>query len=207
MRNKIAVFALVALAVLMTLGSGCASAPPPLKMYLLSHNAGTPPAPQLDDNTPNIVLSKLAVAGFLDKSGIIYQTTENEVSVAARNVWAEPLPEQIERALYDELTRRAKGVTIFKTADTAPVRSVRLSVAFSGFHGRYDGQAVVSGVWSLSNAQNQLLLRQPFNYESALQGDGYSELVTALAAGLDALAVDIAATLDRFSKSPSEDDA
>lgn len=203
MRNKIAVFALVALA---TLGTGCASAPPPLKMYLISQNGGTPPAPQLDDSTPNVVLSKLAVAGFLDKSGIIYQTTENEVSVAARNLWAEPLPDQIERALYDELTRRAQGVTIFKTVDAAPVRSVRLSVSFSGFHGRYDGQAIVSGVWSLADAQNQLLLRQPFNYESALQSDGYSELVAALAAGLDALAGDIAATLGRFSESQSADD-
>lgn len=193
MRNKIAVLLLAAIC------AGCASAPTQTRLYLLGQNAGTPPAPVLDEATPNVVMSQLSIAGFLDQSGIVYQTSNNEISVAARNLWAEPLPEQLQRALFDELTRQAKTVTIFQSAQGAPVRSVRLSVTFSGFHGRYDGQAIVSGVWSLADAQNQLLLRQPFKYQTALQSDGYPVLVAALADGLNSVAADIAATLDRFS--------
>jgi len=181
--------------------TACATTAPRTKHFLLGQNLGPLPTPSLEEGAPNVALARLSVAGFLDQAGVVYQIGPNEVRVAARNLWAEPLPEQLQRALYDEITRQTKAVTVFQSASAAPVRSVRLSLEFAGFHGRYDGQAVVAGLWTLADRQNQPLLRQPFKYEIALGSDGYPELVAALAQGLDALAADIAATLDRFAGS------
>ncbi len=54
-----------------------------------------------------------------------------------------------------------------------------LSVTVTGFHGRYDGRAVVSGEWLL-NRQGRLI-RQPFHIELKQEQDGYDALVKALA--------------------------
>lgn len=191
-------------ACLLLLCTACASIEPQFRHYLLGDGAYAPPAPLQNAEAPNVALTQLAIAGFLDKSGIVYQVAPHEISIAARNLWAEPLPEQLSRVFYQALAGKAQQVSIYPDAQTAPVRSVRLAVTFTGFHGRYDGQALVAGVWSLADAQNQPLLRQPFQYEIALAGDGYDELVTALAQGLDAAAADIAASLDRFADARPE---
>lgn len=182
--------------------SACATTAPPTQLYLLG-DAASVAAPNVasaaPDGVPNVVLAQVDTAGFLNVAGIVYQTAPNEINVAARNLWAEPLPDQLRRTFYDALATQVKTVAVYPGLRSAPVRSVRLRVNFSGFHGRYDGKAVVAGVWSLADTQNEPLLRQPFKYEIALQSDGYSELVAALESGLQASARDIAASLDRYA--------
>lgn len=186
--------------VLIGLLAGCAATGPSTSLYLLDQNATRPPAPTLADNAPNVALARVSVAGFLDKSGIVYQTGPNKVSVAASNLWAEPLPEQLHSAVFAELARKLKGMTLFPGLQSAPARSLRLSLKFSGFHGRYDGKALVAGLWTLSDAQGQALIRQPFEYKVALQSDGYDQLVRALSIGLEATTRDIAATLNHYTQ-------
>lgn len=180
---------------------GCATTGPSVSLYLLNQNAVAPPASVLAANAPNVALARVTVAGFLDKSGLVYQTGPNQVSIAASNLWAEPLPEQLHRAVFAELARKLKAVSLFPGLQSAPVRSLRLSLEFTGFHGRYDGKALVAGLWSLSDAQGEVLIRQPFAYKVALQSDGYAELVRALSIGLEATTQDIAATLNHYTRS------
>lgn len=65
----------------------------------------------------------------------------------------------------------------------------------TGFHGRYDGRAIIRGVWILKH-QGQLI-KQPFDLELKQSEDGYDALVRTLAAGWQQEAGAIAAQLQR----------
>ncbi|MGP2769371.1 ABC-type transport auxiliary lipoprotein family protein, partial [Serratia ureilytica] len=56
-----------------------------------------------------------------------------------------------------------------------------LNVTISGFHGRFDGKAIIRGEWVL-NRQGRLIKR-PFNLELKQGEDGYDALVRTLAQG------------------------
>lgn len=195
---------LFSMLMLAALVAGCATTGSTTHLYLLNQSATAPPATGLAQNAPNVAIAQVSVAGFLDKSGIVYQTDRNRIRVAANNLWAEPLAEQLRRTVYTELARKVKAVSLYPGLQTAPARSLRLSLEFTGFHGRYDGKAVVAGLWSLSDAQGETLIRQPFAYKVALQTDGYAELVRALSTGLDAATGAIATTLNHYAQPRQE---
>jgi uncharacterized lipoprotein YmbA len=68
-----------------------------------------------------------------------------------------------------------------------------LNVTITGFHGRYDGRAIIRGVWILRH-QGQLI-KQPFDLELKQNEDGYDALIRALAEGWQQEARMIAARL------------
>lgn len=169
----------VALAVLL---SACSSAPT-RSLYLLDEAPGAQPAEAVDSSRPALVLGQVELAAFLDQSGLVLQTGPQEVTVAAHHRWASPLLDQLRQALLTELAGAVAPVSVFDGGQGAPDGSLRLDLTVSAFHGHFDGHARVGGQWRLLDDDGAIIRRGRFAARPALQGDGYTALVNALAAG------------------------
>lgn len=122
-------------------------------------------------------VEQVAVPDYLAGNGVVYQTSDVQYVIAANNLWASPLDQQLRNTLVANLSSQLPGWVVA----SQPLGSDQdtLNVNVTGFHGRYDGSVVVSGEWLL-NHQGQLIKR-PFHLEMKQQKDGYDEMVKVLA--------------------------
>lgn len=124
-------------------------------------------------------VEQISVPDYLASNGVVYQTTDVQYVIASNNLWASPLDQQLRNTLVANLSNQLPGWVVA----SQPLGSAQdtLNVTVTGFHGRYDGRAIVSGEWLL-NHQGRLIKR-PFHIEMKQQQDGYDELVKVLALG------------------------
>lgn len=142
--------------------------------------------------TPRLWISQVTVADFLGSAGLVYQTNDVQYVMAANNLWASPLDQQLRQSLQSYLGSRLPGWVVSEQQGP-DANQQQLTVNVTGFHGRYDGRAVVSGTWTLS--QNGQLRQHRFNIELKQDQDGYDALVRTLAKGWEQEASSIASEI------------
>jgi uncharacterized lipoprotein YmbA len=124
-------------------------------------------------------IEHVGVADYLNGTGVVYQTNDVQYVIAKDNLWASPLEQQLQQTLVTQLSRDLPGWLV--SSQTLAGDQDVLNVTVTGFHGRYDGKAVVSGQWTLT--QNGRTVTQPFNLQLNQPEDGYDNLVRTLAQG------------------------
>ncbi|MBA2814907.1 membrane integrity-associated transporter subunit PqiC [Candidatus Pantoea persica] len=137
---------------------------------------------------PALWVQQVAVPDYLAGNGLVYQTSDVKYVIAANNLWAGPLDQQLQQTLVANLSKALPG----RLVSAAPLGYTHdtLSVTVTGFQGRYDGRAVISGEWVLQHSGQ--VIKQGFNLALPQQEDGYDALVRTLALGWQQTAQQIA---------------
>ncbi|CAO97154.1 membrane integrity-associated transporter subunit PqiC [Erwinia tasmaniensis] len=133
-------------------------------------------------------VERVTVPDYLAGSGVVYQSNDVQYVIATNNQWASPLDQQLQQTLVSNLSATLPQVLISSTPLGQQHDTLKVDV--SGFHGRYDGHAVVSGEWVLEH--NGELFKQPFVIALPQKDDGYDALVRTLAAGWQQVADQVA---------------
>lgn len=175
--------------------AGCATQAPSPRQYLLDYPTLPAGALASPDAAPALLIDRVEVAGFLATSGIVFQTSDNEVAAAVQHRWGEPLERQLRRSLFAVLAGRLERVAVFESPPVPAAEPVRLSITLDAFQGRYDGKAVVAGTWQLTSAGGDTVARQRFRIERDLPADGYGPLVQTLSGGWREVAGQIAGAI------------
>ncbi|KEY59049.1 membrane integrity-associated transporter subunit PqiC [Serratia sp. DD3] len=177
---------------LVLLLSGCSSTPS--KTYYQLPALGTPVPVSNTLPSRQLWIEHVNVADFLAQNGVVYQTNDVQLVMGQNNLWASPLDQQLQQTLLSNLGGALPGWVV----SSQPMNSEQavLNVTINGFHGRYDGRAIVRGEWVLSYQGK--LIKQPFNLELKQSEDGYDALVRTLAQGWLQEAQEIATQVTRL---------
>ena len=169
--------------------SACSSGPS--KTYYQLPALSAPATASSSVASRQLWIEHVGVADYLAAAGVVYQTNDVQYVIATNNLWASPLDQQLQQTLVTNLSHALPGWLV----SSQPLDSDQdvLNVTVTGFHGRYDGRAIIRGVWILKH-QGQLI-KQPFNLELKQSEDGYDALIRTLAAGWQQEAATIAAQL------------
>lgn len=122
----------------------------------------------------------VSVADYLAGNGLVFQTNDVQYVLTQNNLWASPLDQQLQQSLVTYLGRDLPGRVVSAQPASSAEQDV-LNVNVTGFHGRYDGTALISGSWTLT--RNGQTTQRNFNLVLKQNEDGYDALVRALAAG------------------------
>ncbi|BBG28807.1 PqiC family protein [Zymobacter palmae] len=180
--------------------AGCGSSPVATHQYTLpQHPLVTPQAASVAPAKQGALIMPVQLAGQLQVNGIVFQTSPVEVNEARNNLWADTLSSQLDRSLYQALSNRTRTVSLM-TGDSADVPSYYVTVQINQFQGRYDGKAIVSGLYRILDAERRIIRQHAFSYEEPLAQDGYAALVDALDRNVQQLADNIAQQLDALSR-------
>lgn len=133
----------------------------------------------INSDTHQLWLERVSVADFLSALGVVYQTNDVQFVTAGNNLWASPLEQQLQQTMVANLSVAMPGWIV----SSQPLGNAQdtLNISVTGFHGRYDGKAVISGEWILT--RNGQLTKRAFNVVLPVQQDGYDALVKTLAEG------------------------
>ena len=177
--------------------SGCASnsAPATHQYTLPQHALVSPNAPLTGQAAPRVLMMPVQLAGQLQVNGLIFQTSPIEITEARNNLWADALSNQLDRALYQAVSHRLHAASVI-SGESSDVPAYYIALQINQFQGRYDGKAVISGIYRVLDAERRLITQHAFTYEEPLAQDGYAALVDALDKGVQRLSDDVAVQLD-----------
>jgi uncharacterized lipoprotein YmbA len=171
----------------------CAGSPDPRTQYLLrvqpTESAGRVEAPV------SVALGRVAVAPYLDQSGIAVQTEAGQVRAARQHQWAEPLDAGLRSVL-----RAAMSQALGYHVSASPADRVRwdytVDVYVDQLHGTMAGTAVLDAGYRITpRLAAGEVTEYRFSRSTPLPREGYPGLVDAEAELARQLAQAIAASL------------
>jgi uncharacterized lipoprotein YmbA len=94
---------------------GCGSSPEPT-FYALGPTAG-PTGPQAQASLSRVIeVRRPALAGYLDRPGIVTRVADYRLRVVSEERWGEPLADMMARVLAQDLAERLPGSTVVSEA-------------------------------------------------------------------------------------------
>jgi uncharacterized lipoprotein YmbA len=171
----------------------CAGSSPPPAQYLLrahpAESAGRVEA------TVRVALGRIAVAPYLDQSGIVVQTEAGQVRVAHQHEWAEPLDAGLRSYLRAEMSE-ALGYDVSARAANRVQWDYTVDVYVDQLHGTMAGTAVIDAGYRITpRAGAGEVVEYRVSRSASLPREGYPGLVDAEAELARELARAIAASL------------
>jgi hypothetical protein len=177
--------------------AGCSSAPETTSsMYLLPETDTKALSSAMMTERPLLVVRPVELASYLNDSGIVYRSSESQITQAKHNQWAQNISEQITQRVIADLRQKQNHywpVKVHSLLDQSGENKLQLSL--NKFNGTYQGNAELEGEWMLIDADGKVKRRYPVKIVMPLQDEGYDALVKALSAGLSNLTDNIAQQL------------
>ncbi|MCO7197936.1 ABC-type transport auxiliary lipoprotein family protein [Pseudoalteromonas sp. OANN1] len=130
-----------------------------------------------------LLVDKVQLIELFDQQALVQYQPENKVNIANFHFWAQPPSDMLTWNLVNALnatnqTTAIKSDKFYRNTQ----EHQRLVVEINEFAGHFDKGAVMSGTWYLyqyKEGSYQLTQVQPFQFETKLEQDGFSALVSA----------------------------
>ena len=178
--------------------AGCASEPVVVHYYAL-----VPPVSKSDEvvqraDKPALVIERVELAEYLQQSGMIIQTGDNQLLVSRSNLWAESLGLAVPKAMVRALQRSSDDYSYYlKSVDWVPRTDYRLRLRIDSLQATDKGEVVAAGRYQLiSEHGSNPHVFADFNFHRALDADGYEQAVEQMQLLLAEIAEAILASLD-----------
>ena len=192
------------LALLSLVGCSFKSETPPSRFYMLRSlpTDASSPATQ-GAGGPVLVLGPIKVAAYLDRPQIVTRAPGAEVKLSEFDRWAEPLKDNIETVLVNNVSVLVptERVSVYP-ARLPPDVDLRIAVDVIRFDGPLGGDVVLDARWSLvSGSKEAEVHMQRSHFVQPAGGPGYADLVEAMSRALDALSRELAQEIRRATRS------
>ncbi|TMN44620.1 ABC-type transport auxiliary lipoprotein family protein [Pseudoalteromonas sp. S2755] len=130
-----------------------------------------------------LLVDKVQLIELFDQQALVQYQPENKVNIANFHFWAQPPSDMLSWNLVNALNATNKTTAIKSDKFYRNTQEhQRLVVEINEFAGHFEKGAVMSGTWYLYQYKErsyQLTQVQPFQFETTLEQDGFSALVTA----------------------------
>ena len=174
--------------------AGCANSPP-TKFYMLS----SPPdigemTGKTDDGCPTVGVGPIELPQYLTRAQIATSTSENEISYAEFDQWAQPLPGNFSHVITQNLSKLVCAKAIYQFPWIMPEHpDYRVRVQVITMTGNPGGKAFLDAWWMVSGSkENKVIVSKRSSYSEPVQGQDYGALVQAYSKILASLSRDIA---------------
>jgi hypothetical protein len=171
----------------------CAGASPPPTQYLL--RAQPTQREGRVDVTVRVGLGRVAVAPYLEQSGIVVETEAGQVQAARQHQWAEPLDAGLRTYLRSEISL-ALGYDVSSSRADELSWDYAVNIYVDRLHGTMAGNAVLDASYRIAPQSGE---GEPVEYRfsktAALPREGFAGLIEAEARLVRELAAAIAASL------------
>ncbi len=200
MRRLVLVVALVA--------AGCLGPrADPSTFFLLTSTAG--PSGIQAPLAARLGLGPITLPGYLDRSEIVTRLSENQLAVSGIERWAEPLRDNVSRALSENLVHRLRpdDYVPYPWYESAGV-DYGVAVELTRFEADSTGSVTLSADWRITSGDpQQTLYRGESLIQESASGAATDRSVAALSRALARLCDEIAAEVRRIhsGSSPGSD--
>tara|TARA_R110000868_G_scaffold161043_7_gene390946 strand:+ start:1702 stop:2319 length:618 start_codon:yes stop_codon:yes gene_type:complete len=179
--------------------SGCARSPD--SHFFLLNPASHQALKKYRSCRQTVALDTIKLAKYLDKPNIVTRFTSNHLIVSEFNRWSEPLGDNIQRVLQQNLNYQLKNVTVL----TSPIRvepdiNYRVSTQIYMFDMNTKGVTTLKASWGIYNKESRLALIRKKTYHTYAQSPlTYQTITRSMNNALTMLSRDIAVSIKSLS--------
>ncbi len=194
----------LALGFLVMVLSGCASTPP-TRFFILSPIAGSERmGSRMGEHCLAIGIGPVKIPQYLNQPEIVTRITQNEVNLDEFAKWAEPLENNISRALAENLSSLLclRSIVIFPWGSQTRI-DYRIDVHVIQMDGVLGESALLDVSWSIAagaDRKKPALVTKRSRYKEPTGGGDYGAFVSAQGRNLASLSRDIAEAILQSSK-------
>jgi len=175
--------------------AGCGKSAP-THFYSLSASGPAPAAEAPAGPCLSLGVGPVEFPAYLDRSQIVTKIGQNQMHVGDFAQWIEPLRDNFQRALTENLGRLvcAKPLVTYPwPVGGHPDRQIVVQVA--GFDGTLGQEAWLRVSWSILDADNKQLVWRTAEYREQAAGPDYAAMAAAQSRLVEKFAKDVAASL------------
>ncbi len=188
---------LVLLSVLFGGMTACSKTSPSPRLYLLEPLVKSSTSTAKTQST--IVIGPVTLADHLNRKEILSRKQQFRVSISDFDHWAEPLDQNIESVMLENITRLIHAEKVFSyqwgIADRQDF-TVRIQILSFG-PGSADSIAL-NVIWEITDRAERVVALNKAKYSELVAGDDMSAMVAAMSQTLGQLSGDIAKALNRL---------
>ena len=190
--------------VLVLVLSGCTSTPP-TRFFILSPIAGSERiGARMGERCFAIGIGPVKIPEYLNQPEIVTRITQNEIRVDEFTKWAEPLENNISRALAENLPSLLciRSMAIFPWRGQTPI-DYRIDVYVIHMDGVLGESALLDVSWSIAagtDGKKSPLLTKRSTYKELTGGGDHGAFVSAQSRNLASLSREIAEAILQLSK-------
>ena len=183
---------------------GCASTPPTRFFVLGSVSGSEKMMSRMGERCFAIGIGPVKIPEYLNQPEIVTRITQNEIRVDEFARWAEPLEDNISRALAEKLLSLLclRSIVIFPWRGGTPV-DYRIDVHVIQMDGMLGESASLDVAWSIADGSDRRkppLVTKRSTYKEPTGGRDYVAFVSAQSRNLASLSRDIAEAILVLSK-------
>lgn len=183
---------------------GCASTPPTRFFVLGSVSGSEKMGSRMGERCFAIGIGPVKIPEYLNQPEIVTRITQNEVRLDEFAKWAEPLEDNIPRALAENLRALlcTRSIAIFPWKGGTPI-DYRIDVQVIQMDGKLGESASLDVTWSITDGtghKKSPLSTKGSTYKEPTGGGDYEAFVSAQNRNLASLSRDIAETILQSSK-------
>jgi len=159
----------------------CGSSPK-THFYMLNAENASDSISQQKAGGVGVGVWKVQLPLLLDRYEIVTRTDIYSIELADFDKWAGSLGNNMTRLIASELGRRLQtDRVVISPWSSYRKNDYQVKIHVERFDGVLGGETVLSGAWSLLNAQgNKELARKSFSFQTQTKGKEYSDMVAAL---------------------------
>jgi uncharacterized protein len=183
---------------------GCASTPP-TRLYLLSSVSGSEKiGSRMGERCLDLGIGPVKIPEYLNQPEIVTRITQNEVRLGESVKWAEPLADNISRALADNLASLLciRTIAIIPWRGQTPI-DYRIDVQVIQMDGVLGENAFLDVSWSIADGADRKkspLLTKRATYKASTGDGDYGAFVSAQSRNLASFSREIAETILALSR-------
>ncbi|QFY45072.1 membrane integrity-associated transporter subunit PqiC [Candidatus Methylospira mobilis] len=184
---------LIPLCSFLLLLAGCFGKSPAPDFYLLEPLAETGATPRTQQaRRPVIALSPVSLPKYVDRTQIVQATARNSYQLNETQRWAEPLSDNIDRVLAENLARLVPADVVSPNSSSlARQAEIRIQITIVEFHVTPEQSALLRAQWSIRDGDKIAESRQS-EYRIPASSSDYRLMVNALNGCIDRLSRDVA---------------
>jgi uncharacterized protein len=192
------------LALLLVVPFGCASTPP-TRFFVLSSSPNFEKVRKPEGGRCFAIgIGPVKLPEYLNQAEIVTRITQNELRVDEFAQWAEPLEDNISRALAENLSSLlcTRRIAIFPWKGGIPI-DYRIDVQVIQMDGMLGKNALLDIKWSITDGTDRKklpLITKRSTYREPTEGGDYGTFVSAQSRNLASLSREIAETILILSK-------
>lgn len=180
----------------------CATEPLPISYYLLSTPSAAHARQQTMVERKVLVIEDVEMAAYLRQSGIVMQTTGDQLQISKQHLWAENLELAVPKLLAMAMQGQSSEYQVYvRNLDYVPSANYSLRLHIDNLQATDRGEVVSSGRYQLIDNDNAgASVAVDFYFERDLQEDGYSHAVAKIRELLNDIAADIMRTAENLDR-------
>lgn len=161
--------------------SACGSSPK-TNFYVLNAQQSLANLSEKNLEGVGVGLWSVNLPAVLDRPEIVTRSGQYQIELADFHQWLGGLDNNVTRLIASELGRRLKtDRVVISPWSSYRKNDYQVKLNIDHFDGELGGEMVLSGVWSLLNAEgNKELTREAFTYKTKASDKNYSDMVAAL---------------------------